>query len=139
MASDPPVTGGTPSLRGRRDECALLDGILSAVRSGDSRSLVLRGEAGVGKTALLDYLVAAASQMRVVRAVGVESELELPFASLHQMCGPLLDCLERIPSPQREALEVVFGLRSGAAPDLFMVGLAVLSLLCEAAEDQPLL
>ncbi len=126
-------------MRGRRDECAVLDGALDAVRGGDSRTLVLCGEAGVGKTALLEYLVAAATHVRVVRAVGVESELELPFASLHQMCGPLLEYLERIPSPQREALEVVFGLRSGAAPDLFMVGLAVLSLLCEAAEQQPLL
>ncbi len=139
MASDPPVTGGTPSLRGRRDECALLDGMLVAVRGGDSRTLVLRGEAGVGKTALLDHLVAAASDLRVVRAVGVESELELAFASLHQMCAPLLEHRARIPAPQREAIEVVFGLRSGPAPDLFLVGLAVLSLLCEVAEEQPLM
>jgi DNA-binding CsgD family transcriptional regulator len=138
MGSDPPVSGGTPSLRGRRDECILLDGMLVAVRGGDSQTLVLRGEAGVGKTALLDHLAATASEMRVVRAVGVESELELPFASLHQMCGPLLDHLEPIPDPQREALEIVFALRSGPAPDLFLVGLAVLSLLCEVAEERPL-
>ncbi|MHB8234182.1 MAG: AAA family ATPase, partial [Solirubrobacteraceae bacterium] len=112
--------------------------MLAAVRGGDSQTLVLHGEAGVGKTALLDHLVATASEMRVVRAVGVESELELPFASLHQMCGPLLNELERIPPPQKEAIEIVFALRSGPAPDLFLVGLAVLSLLCEAAEEQPL-
>src|SRR5690348_13717466 len=111
MATDPPLSAGTPGLRGRRDECALLDGMLAAVRDGDSRTLVLRGEPGVGKTALLDHLVAAAGELRVARAVGVESELELPFASLHQMCGPLLDGLGHIPVPQREALEVVFALR----------------------------
>ncbi|HTZ87094.1 MAG TPA: AAA family ATPase [Solirubrobacteraceae bacterium] len=139
MVSDPPVSGGTPSLRGRRDECTLLDGMLVAARGGESQTLVLRGEAGVGKTALLDHLVARAPEMRVMRAVGVESELELPFASLHQMCGALLDHLERIPRPQREALEIVFALRSGPAPDLFLVGLAILSLICDAAEEQPLL
>jgi len=113
--------------------------MLVAVRGGESRTLLLRGEAGVGKSALLDHLIGAAADIRVVRAVGVESEMELAFASLHQMCGPLLEHLELVPAPQREALEVVFGLRAGTAPDLFLVGLAVLSLLCGAGEGRPLL
>ena len=125
-------------MQGRRDECALLDGMLAAVRNGESRTLVLRGEAGVGKSALLDHLTAEASDLQTVRAMGVESEMELAFASLHQMCGPLLDHLDRTPAPQREALEIVFGLSAGPAPDPFLIGLAVLSLLCEAAEQRPL-
>jgi hypothetical protein len=120
--------GRRPELRGRVSECALLDNLVSAVRRGESRSLVLRGEAGLGKTALLEYLIASAPDLTVVRAVGVESEMELAFASLHQLCGPLLDRLNRIPAPQRHALGIVFGLSSGAAPDRFLVGLAVLSL-----------
>ena len=131
--------GRRPSLQGRSSECALLDELLLAVRRGESRSLVLRGEAGIGKTALLEYLVAASSDLMVVRAMGVESEMELAYASLHQLCGPLLDRLEALPGPQRQALEVVFGLSAGAAPDRFLVGLAALSLLSEAAEDRPVL
>ncbi len=134
-----PATWSRQRLLGRGDECALLDGLLKAVRDGDSRTLVLRGEAGVGKSALLAYLLSAAPDMTAARTVGVESEMELAFASLHQMCSPLLGYLGGIPAPQREALEVVFGLRVGAAPDLFLVGLAVLSLLCAASEQQPLL
>ncbi len=138
MATDPPFIGGAPRLRGRSEECALLDGMLAAVRAGESRTLVLRGEAGVGKTALLDYLIAAASDAQVVRAVGVESEMELAFASLHQICVPVLQYLDRIPAPQREALEIVFGMSAGSVPDPFLIGLAALSLLCEAAESRPL-
>jgi hypothetical protein len=134
----PASDAGTPGLRGRDDECALLDSLLAAVRHDQSRALLLCGEAGVGKTALLEYLVAAASGTQVVRASGVESEMELPFASLHQMCGPLLDHLDDIPAPQREALEVVFGRHAGLAPDPFLVALGVLSLLCDAAEQVPL-
>ena len=126
-------------LRGRTDECALLDDLVSALRTGGSRSLVLRGEAGIGKTALLRYLVESASDLTVVRAVGVESEMELGYASLHQLCGPLLDRLESLPVPQHEALDVVFGLRAGAAPDRFLVALATLSLLSEVAVEGPLL
>ena len=95
--------------------------------------MVLRGEAGIGKTALLEYLIESASELTVVRAVGVESEMELAFASLHQLCAPMLDRLGRLPGPQRQALEIVFGLSAGAAPDRFLVGLAVLSLVSEAA------
>src|SRR3954452_6278581 len=126
-------------LLGRTDECATLDGLLDDVRRGESRSLVLRGEAGIGKTALLGYLLDAAADLTVTRAVGVESEMELAFASLHQLCAPLLDGLERLPGPQRDALEIVFGLDAGPAPDRFLVGLAVLSLMSEAAERRPLL
>jgi len=120
-------------------ECALLDNLVSAVRRGESRSLVLRGEAGIGKTALLEYLIASAPDLTVVRAVGVESEMELAFASLHQLCGPLLDRLDRLPPPQRQAMEIVFGKSAGAAPDRFLVGLAVLSLFAAVAEERPLL
>jgi DNA-binding CsgD family transcriptional regulator len=131
--------GQSARLRGRETECAVLDALLEAVRRGESRSLVLRGEAGIGKTALLLYLIESASDLTVLRAAGVESEMELAFASLHQLCTPLLDRLPRLPTPQRQALEIVFGLSVGAPPDRFHVGLAVLSLLSEAAEDRPLL
>jgi DNA-binding CsgD family transcriptional regulator len=101
--------------------------------------LVLRGEAGIGKTALLDYLTAAAPDVNVVRAVGVESEMELAYAGLHQLCAPILNRLGALPTPQRDALEVVFGRSAGAAPDRFVVGLGVLSLLSEAADDRTVL
>ncbi len=126
-------------LLGRVDECALLDELLDDVRRGESRSLVLRGEAGIGKTALLEYLLDSAAELTVARAVGVEAEMVLAYASIHQLCAPLLDGLERLPSPQRDALEIVFGLDAGPAPDRFLVGLAVLSLMSEAAERRPLL
>jgi DNA-binding CsgD family transcriptional regulator/tetratricopeptide (TPR) repeat protein len=126
-------------LRGRSAECAVLDGMLEAVRDGSGRALVLRGEAGVGKTALLRYAVESAAEMRVGRAVGVESETELPFASLHQLCAPMLDRVEELPAPQRTALRIAFGLSAGAAPDRFLVGLAVLTLISEFAEERPLL
>ena len=126
-------------LRGRAGECAVLDALVGAVRGGESRSLVLRGEAGIGKTALLEHLVGSAGGVTVVRSVGVESEMELAFASLHQLCGPMLHRLGRLPAPQRHALEIVFGLTAGAPPDRFLVGLAVLSLLSEVAEEHPLL
>ena len=99
--------------------------------------LVVRGEAGIGKSALLAYLVGAASDLTVVRAIGVESEMELAFASLHQFCAPMLGRLERLPAPEREALMIVFGLTRGSAPDPFLVGLAVLSLLSETAGNAP--
>jgi DNA-binding CsgD family transcriptional regulator len=134
-----PSPGRAPELRGRRRECDFLDQLIKDVRDGASRTLVVRGEAGVGKTALLEYLVQAASELRVVRAMGVESEMELPFAGLHQLCAPMLKRLDGLPAPQRDALEIVFGLSKGPAPDRFLVGLATLSLLSETAEEQPLL
>ena len=103
-----------------------------------SRVLVLRGEPGVGKTALLDYLATTGSGCRVVRAAGMESEMELAFAGLQQLCAPMLDRLEHLPGPQRDALGTAFGLSAGEAADRFLVGLAVLSLLSDVAEGQPL-
>jgi DNA-binding CsgD family transcriptional regulator len=131
--------GRRTHLLGRATECALLDDVVSAIRRGEGRSLVLRGEAGIGKTALLKHLVDSAPDLTVLRAVGAESEMELAYASLHQLCAPLLERLLRLPEPQGQALETVFGLSSGAAPDRFLVGLAVLSLLSEAAGERALL
>jgi len=133
------VVKALPVLRGRETERARLEQLLEAVRAGESAALVLRGEAGIGKTALLDSAAELSEDYRVLRAVGVESEMELPFAALHQLCAPLLDGLERLPPPQRDALGTAFGLSSGPRPDRFLVGLAVLSLLSEAAEAQPLI
>src|SRR5690349_12819068 len=133
------VSGRRPPLRGRASECAQLDDLVAAIRRGESQSLVLRGEAGIGKTALLEYLIGSAPDLTVVRAVGVESEMELAYASLHQLCGPLLGRLERLPAPQRHAIEIVFGMSAGGAPDRFLVGLAVLSLFAAVAEEHPLL
>jgi len=122
----------------RRRERAALDELIAAVRAGESRALVLRGDAGVGKSALLEYVTTRATGCRIVQALGVESEMELAFAALHQLCAPLLDRLERLPEPQRDALATAFGLRGGEAPDRFLVSLAVLSLVGEAAEERPL-
>jgi DNA-binding CsgD family transcriptional regulator len=116
----------------------MLDRLLDAVRAGKSRAVVVRGEPGVGKSALLDYLAEQASGCRVARVAGVESEMELAFAGVHQLLTPMLDRLERLPGPQGEALWTAFGLRSGPAPDRFLAGLAVLSLLSDAAEEHPL-
>ncbi|TDU88367.1 regulatory LuxR family protein [Kribbella voronezhensis] len=132
-------TAARTRLLGRRSECAVLDALLAAVRGGASRVLVVRGEAGVGKSALLDYATESGSELRTLRAVGVESEMELAFAALHQLCVPLLDRMDKIPEPQRRALATVFGLAPGPAPDRFMVGLAVLSLISDFAEKEPAL
>ena len=126
------------ALRGRDGEQAALDRLLDEVRAGDSRVLVLRGEAGVGKTVLLDYVQEHASGCRVVRAAGVESEMELAFAVLHQLFAPLLTSLARLPDPQSGALSTAFGLGTGTAPDRYTVGLAALGLLSEVAEERPL-
>jgi len=126
-------------LRGRTSELSALRRIVQAVRAGESRVLVIRGEPGVGKTVLLDYLAGQAPDCRVVRALGVQSEMELAFAGLHQLCLPMLNRLDRLPVPQREALQTAFGLSVGPPPDRFLVGLAVLSLLSEVAGEQPLM
>jgi DNA-binding CsgD family transcriptional regulator len=139
MAAHSAVHGRATGLRGRRSECGVLDRLVDAVRAGESRALVVAGEPGVGKTALLDYVAGRASGFRVARAVGVQSEMELAFAGLQQLCTPMLDGLERLPTPQRDALRTAFGLSAGPAPDRFLVGLAVLSLLAEAAAEQPLI
>jgi DNA-binding CsgD family transcriptional regulator len=126
-------------LLGRASEREALDRLLENVRGGQSAVLVVRGEAGVGKTALLHHCAQQASGFRVARIAGVESEMELPFAGLHQLCAPLLDRLGALPEPQRAALGVALGLSSGAAPDRFLVALAALSLLAEVAAERPLL
>ena len=139
MAELSPVRGRAAGLTGRRSESDVLDGLVEAVRAGESRALVVRGEPGVGKTALLEYIAEHASGCRVVRAAGVQSEMELAFAGLHQLLGPMLDRLERLPVPQRDALRTAFGVSPGPAPDRFFIGLAVLSLLSDVAEEQPLI
>ncbi|HEV8648693.1 MAG TPA: AAA family ATPase [Actinomycetes bacterium] len=132
------MRGRAAQLRGRRSECDVLDRLIEAVRAGESRALVVRGEPGMGKTALLDYVVEHASGCRVARAAGVQSEMELAFAGLHQLLASMLDRLERLPVPQRDALRTAFGLSPGSAPDRFWVALAVLSLLADVAEERPL-
>ena len=117
----------------------MLDRLVTAVRAGESRALVLRGEPGMGKTALLDWLAGQATGCRVARVVGVQSEMELVFAGLHQLVAPLLDRVDGLPPPQRHALRTALGVSSGPAPDRFLVGLAVLGLLSEFAEEQPLI
>ncbi|MDX3234509.1 AAA family ATPase [Streptomyces sp. ME03-5709C] len=127
-----------PVLRGRDRELAALEGVLATARAGGSAVLVVRGEPGIGKTALLQNAAARATGFCTAAIAGVESEMELPFASLHQLFGPLLGRLDGLPGPQRDALSVAFGLRSGAAPNRFLVGLAALSLLAGAAQERPL-
>ncbi len=131
------ATRGAHALLGRGQECATLDRLLAEVRAGQSRALVVRGDAGVGKSVLLDYLAGQAAGCRVLRASGAESEMELAFAGLHQFCGPLLEHRERLPAPQRDALATAFGLSAGGSPDRFFAGLGVLGLLSEAAEEVP--
>jgi DNA-binding CsgD family transcriptional regulator len=138
MAEDSRRRGRASGLTDRRGERGALDQLVNAVRAGGSRVLVVRGEPGVGKSALLDYLAGHAPGCRVVRAAGVESEMELAFAGLHQLLAPLLDRLERLPGPQRDALRTAFGLSGGPVPDRFLVGLAVLGLVSEAAAERPL-
>ncbi|ASL11047.1 ATP-binding protein [Mycobacterium intracellulare] len=131
--------GETIELIGRRAECLALDELVEAVCAGESRALVIHGEAGIGKSALLDYLAGRASSCRVMRAAGVQSEMELAFAALHQLCGPTLERLDRVPMPQRDALRTAFGVIAGPPPDRFLIGLAVLSLLSETADERPVI
>ena len=131
--------GPAVALVGRRDECAVLDGLIAALTAGESRALVIRGGAGVGKTALLDYLAGEAADCRVIRASGVQSEMELAFAALHQVCLPLSEHIERLPDGQKSALNIALGTSNGPPPDRFLVGLAVLNLVSSAAEERPLL
>ena len=127
-----------PGLIDRHAECDVLGRLVAAVRAGESRALVVHGEPGVGKTALLEHLAGQASGCRVVHAGGVQSEMELAFAVLHQLCAPMLDRLERLPPPQRDALRTAFGLSAGPAPDRFLIGLAALGLLSDMAGERPL-
>ena len=132
----PPVFSSRGQLFGREHEREVLDRLLGGGRSG---VLVVHGEAGVGKSALLEHAVEAGREFRVARTSGVEADMEFPLAAVQQLCSPFLDLLDRLPPPQYEALGVAFGLRTGSAPDPFLVGLAVLGLLSEAAEERPLL
>jgi predicted ATPase len=125
-------------LLGRRSERETLDRIVTDALAGQSRVIVVRGEAGIGKSALLGHLLEKVAGWHVATALGVESEMELAYSGLHQLCGPMLDHLDRLPTPQREALATVFGQSSGPAPDRFLVGLAALTLFAEIAEEQPL-
>ena len=138
-AASPPVFLSSRRLLGRERERELLDRLLEGVREGRGGVLVMHGEAGVGKTALLDYAAEAGSQFRIARTAGVEAEMEFPSAVIQQLCAPFYMHLERLPEPQRDALGVALGLVSGPAPNEFLVGLAALGLLAEAAEEQPLL
>jgi DNA-binding CsgD family transcriptional regulator len=128
-----------PGFVGRRSERESVDELLASVRGGESKALVIRGEPGIGKTALLRYAARQASGYRVVELTGVEAEMELPFAGIHQLCGTMLDRLDALPAPQRDALSVALGLAAGEAPDRFLIGLAVLNLLAALAEERPLL
>jgi DNA-binding CsgD family transcriptional regulator len=126
-------------LVGRAAECRMIESLLKDTRAGSSRALVVRGEPGVGKTALLDHAIASASGFQLARSTGVESEMELAFAGLHQLCAPLLNRLGLLPGPQREAISTAFGLSDGKPPDRFLIGLALLGLLTETSEHTPLL
>ena len=125
-------------LYGRQAECERLAKLVDGVRGGNSAVLVVHGGPGIGKTALLDFTAGLDTSLQVVRAAGAESETELAFGGLHRLCGTMLDLLGRLPGPQREALEIAFGMRAGAGPDRFLVGLAVLGLLTSSAADRPL-
>ena len=125
-------------LRDRQREREALDNLLDGLQRGQSGALVLRGDAGVGKSALLEYVVENASETRVLRATGIESEMQLAYAALHQLCAPIVDRIEHLPTPQANALATTFGLSDGAAPDRFLVGLSVLGLLSDTAAERPI-
>src|SRR6478609_2277074 len=133
------VSAEPRQLLGRQRERAVLERLLETAREGRGGVLVVHGDPGVGKTALLEYALDPAKDFRVVRTSGVEGETELDYAALQHLCSPLLELIERLPDPQRDALRVAFGLSSGRPPSPFMVGLAVLGLLSDAAEERPLL
>jgi len=141
MAANPSGQGRATGLTDRLSERGTLGRLIEAVRAGESRALVVRGDPGVGKTALLDHLAGQASGAgcRVARATGVQSEMELAFAGVHQLCAPMLDHADRIPVPQQDALRTAFGIATGPPPDRFLVGLTVLSLLSEVAGERPLI
>jgi DNA-binding CsgD family transcriptional regulator len=137
-ALTPATSGQVPGLHGRRRECELLDRLVADVRAGQSRVLVLRGEPGTGRTALLDYLAQRAAGCRVARVTGVEPEMEMAFAGLHQLCASFLDRIGNLPDPQRDALRTAFSMQGGNVPDRFAVGMATLSLLSDLARERPL-
>jgi len=138
MTAHSGIGGPVAGLTGRASERGVLDQFVAGVRAGEGRALVVRGAAGGGKAVVVDYLAGRASGCRVARAAGVQSEMEVAFAGLHQLCAPMLEHAESLPVPQRAALRTAFGLSAGPAPDRFLVGLAVLSLLSETAGERPL-
>jgi predicted ATPase len=138
IPAESPTWPRAGELADRRTERDVLDRLVEAVRAGDSRALVVHGEPGAGKTALLEYLARRASGFRVASVAGVESEMELAYAALHQLCAPMLGRLEALPGPQHDALRIAFGMSSGQVPERFLVGLAVLGLLSEVAGELPL-
>src|SRR3984957_15068797 len=140
VAANASPRGRVIGMKDRVAERDALDGLVEAVRAGESRVLVVRGDPGVGKTVLLDYLAgrAPAGGRRVARAAGAQTEMTLAFAGLHQLCAPMMDHAGRLPGPQRDALRTAFGISAGPPPDRFRIGLAVLSLLSEVAGQQPL-
>src|SRR5271170_6019929 len=129
--------GHGAGLADRLPERAVLDSVLTAARAGQSRVLVVHGEPGIGKSELIEYLAGRATGCQVVRVAGVQSEMELAFAGLHQVCSSMLVHLEGLPGPQQDALRAALGIDAGQAPDLFLVGLAVLGLVSEAAGERP--
>src|SRR4029077_15120374 len=133
-----PPSGGL-GFFGRASECRRLDGMLAQARDGRSSVLVIRGEPGIGKTALLRYAARQAAGLRIAQVEGVQAEMELPFAAIHQLCTPLLDGLEVLAEPQQNALRVALGISSGDAPDRFLVAAAVLNLIAATADKRPLL
>src|ERR1700722_127087 len=139
IGASPPAFSSTRRLLGRERERELLDRLLEGVRDGRGGVLVMHGEAGVGKTALLDYAAEAGREFKIAQTAGAEAEMELPSAVIQQLCAPFYGFMERLPEPQRDALGIAFGLVGGPAPNEFLVGLAALGLLAEAAEEQPLL
>ena len=124
---------------GRTSEREVLDRLLANVRGGQSAVLIIRGEAGIGKTALLRYAARQATGFRLAQVTGVQAEMELPFAGIHQLCAPGLDRLDALPQPQQDAVRVALGLASGQVPDRLLIALAVLGLLSAVAEERPLL
>ena len=126
-------------LLGRDEERAALNGLINAAGDGLSGALVLHGEAGMGKTALLEYSIEAASNLQVIRITGIEAERDLSFAALHRLLQPSLDRLSSLPQPQRDGLSSAFGLASHVAADPFLIGLATLTLLADRATERGLL
>jgi predicted ATPase len=131
--------GVSELLLGRENECQVLDDFLAAALKGEGGALVLHGDPGVGKTALLEYAVTSAREFDVFRTVGSEAEMELPYAALLELCHPGLAEVEQLPEPQRNAIDVIFGRRDGAAPDRVLVGLTLVSLLSALSAKRPLL
>jgi hypothetical protein len=139
MVESRTVRGPSARLHGRDPECASLDALLADVRGGHSSVLLLRGEPGIGKSALLQYLVERGSGLTLLRCAGVQSQMELAFSGLYELCSPILDGLDSLPTPQSDALGIALGLTAGESPDKFLVALGALGLLSAASEHGPVI